>query len=138
MYDKNKRQIDVQMLVRRAHIEIAAGGSLERLLTATPRDVLALMPLDLRTPDEVPGSIYGAIARGDVTPRYGRQMMDTACVNHTDYAWSWLVHAECQHIGLTPATISMAELMDLPEQLPPIHRISHDLRAPDALDIAVA
>lgn len=82
MYDKHNRRIDVQMLVRRTHIEIAAGGSLERLLTATPRDVLTLMPLDLRTPDEVSGSIYGAIARGDVTPRYGRQMMDRLRQSH--------------------------------------------------------
>ncbi|MCT8000543.1 hypothetical protein NZL82_01485 [Sphingomonas sanguinis] len=135
MTDKMNAQaeLDVTMLTRRARIEQTRGGSVERLLGSTDQDVLALMPLDARTPDEVEGSIYASIASGEVSARMGMHRMDAACVVHTDYAWHWIVHAECAEYGMTPARIAMAEVMDL---------VRHDWRdvlpERDALDTAVA
>ena len=128
----NESMLDVTMLTRRAQAEIESGNSVERLLRTTDQDVLALVPVEARTPDEVAGSMYGRIASGAVPARIGMSRMDAACVVHTDYAWHWLVHAECAEYGMTPARIAMAEVMDL---------VRHDWRDTlpmrDAIDAAI-
>ncbi len=123
-------ELDATLLTRRARITMERGGSVERLLRDTDYEVLALMPLAVRTPDEVAGSCYGSVASGDLHPRLAIVRMDAACCIHTDYAYHWLQHAECEAFGMTPARIAGCEILDL---------IRHDWRdtgltQPDALD----
>tara|TARA_B100000678_G_scaffold270002_1_gene257587 strand:+ start:858 stop:1220 length:363 start_codon:yes stop_codon:yes gene_type:complete len=105
--------IDTRMLMRRIEKERDAGNSIEALLTNVSPDVLALLPIEARTPDAVPGSMYDAIADGATTARFARNLMDQRLVIHSDYARRWLEHAECEQSGMSRNSIAMAEVMDL-------------------------
>lgn len=106
-------EIMTEMLVRRARTVMQHGGSVEQLLAATDRAVLAAMPLDSRTPDRAAGSLYDAVAAGTVGASWADATMDRHCVVHTDYAWRWMQHAMASERGHSLEQTAGAEILDL-------------------------
>lgn len=124
-------EIMTEMLVRRARGVMQHGGSVEQLLAATDRAVLAAMPIDARTPDQVANSIYHAVADGTVGAAWANAAMDRHCVVHTDYAWRWMQHAMAAERGHSLEQTAGAEILDLIDE-PHWNRLP-DLDAFDAV-----
>jgi hypothetical protein len=87
--------------------------SAERALKDTPAYLQALIPLEDRIPDEVPGSVYGHIATGAMSVAAANRLMDSRVVIHSEYAERWMRHAWYEERNFEPSLISFAEHFDM-------------------------
>jgi hypothetical protein len=111
--------------------------SAERLLAGAPLAVVAMVPTDRRVPDEVPNSVYRAIADRTLSLAEGLAAMDRSCVVHSRYADAWLRHVWCERKGYERGLVAWAEHHDLVRD----HIHPRDLeyeRIVDVLDDAVS
>jgi len=103
--DTHGDNVDVRFLVDL----IRMNGSAETVLRDTSLHIIAMIPVEHRVPDPVPGGLYQSIATGRMELTDAVRQMDQRCVVHSLYAERWLAHCWYDENDFSRRLVSYAE-----------------------------